>query len=102
MQLPVFEHHRRLPCPEFIKIESVPALDEETIVLGVGCCYNSNGRLLKSTYIQQGEMVMSHLKIYKLVAINLFGNDKKMAQTIARRWENTYYTVPIQRWEMGI
>ena len=38
MQLPVLEQHRRLPCPEFVTIEDIPNLDEETLVLGVGCC----------------------------------------------------------------
>ena len=79
MQLPVLEQHRRLPCPEFVTIEDIPNLDEETLVLGVGCCYNSNGRLLKvCPYSATVEMVMYHCKIpYKLIAVNLFGKAKE-------------------------
>ena len=62
MQLPVLEHYRRLPCPEFIKIENVPALDEKTIVLGVIVVIIQTDVCLKSL-LQKIEMVMSHLKI---------------------------------------
>ena len=83
MKLPVSEQHCRYPCPEFVTVDDIPNLDKGTIILGVGCCYNSNGRLLKvCPYSATIEMQMYHLKIpYKLIAVNLFGKDVNLRIT---------------------